>query len=100
MTTEPSASIISSSRTCQPNVPSTWWFLPWMSLAMAPPTVTNRVPGVTGRNQPHGTHARSTTSRDVPAEAVTVPRCGSSSTSGAGSVSSIAVPPAFCAESP
>ena len=29
----------------RPKVPSTWWFLPWMSLAMAPPTVTKRVPG-------------------------------------------------------
>ena len=35
---------------------------------MAPPTVTNRVPGVTGRNQPRGTHVRSTTSSDVPAD--------------------------------
>ena len=32
-----------------------WWFLPWMSAAMAPPTVTWRVPGVTGTNQPSGT---------------------------------------------
>ncbi len=31
-----------------PNDPSRWWFLPWMSLAIAPPIVTNRVPGVTG----------------------------------------------------
>ena len=41
------------------NAPSTWWFLPWMSLAIAPPTVTYRVPGVTGdeaaerQQQPH-----------------------------------------------
>ena len=35
-------------------LPSTWWFLPWTSAASAPPTVTNRVPGVTGTNQPRG----------------------------------------------
>ena len=38
-----------------PNEPSTWWFLPWMSLAIAPPMVTNRVPGVTGTKKPRGT---------------------------------------------
>ena len=26
--------------TCEQNEPSRWWFLPWMSAAMAPPTVT------------------------------------------------------------
>ncbi len=46
----------SSSRvTWAPNVPARWWFLPWMSFAMAPPTETQRVPGTTGRNQPCGT---------------------------------------------
>ncbi len=29
-------------------LPSRWWFLPWTSAATAPPTVTWRVPGVTG----------------------------------------------------
>ena len=43
--TLPSASSISISLTWAPNVPSTWWPLPWTSLAIAPPTVTNRVPG-------------------------------------------------------
>ena len=38
----------------EPNDPSTWWFLPWMSLAMAPPTVTKRVPGDTGTKKPRG----------------------------------------------
>ena len=28
--------------------PSRWWFLPWMSLAIAPASVTCRVPGTTG----------------------------------------------------
>ena len=41
-----------SGSTWRPKVPSRWWFLPCTSLAMAPPTVTNWVPGVTGRNQP------------------------------------------------
>ena len=36
----------------RPKVPARWWFLPCTSLAMAPPTVTKRVPGVTGRNHP------------------------------------------------
>ena len=47
-TTVVSASIIRIRRTWLPNDPSRWWFLPWMSLAIAPPIVTNRVPGVTG----------------------------------------------------
>ena len=33
-------------------MPSRWWFLPWMSEAMAPPTVTCRVPGETTGQQP------------------------------------------------
>ena len=49
-----------------PNEPSTWWFLPWMSLAIAPPTVTKRVPGVTGTKQPRGTSTRSSSSRLTP----------------------------------
>ena len=40
---------------------------------MAPPTVTNLVPGVTGRNHPCGTLTRSTSSSDVAADVVAVP---------------------------
>ncbi len=40
---------------CWENEPSLWWFLPCTSAAMAPPIVTNLVPGVTGMNQPLGT---------------------------------------------
>ena len=47
--------------------PARWWFLPWMSEAMAPPTVTWRVPGVTGTNHPSGTSHRIRSSRLVPA---------------------------------
>jgi hypothetical protein len=43
-----------SSSTWRPIVPSTWWFLPWMSAASAPPTVTKRVPGTTGRKSRAG----------------------------------------------
>jgi hypothetical protein len=46
-----------SSVTCDANEPSRWWFLPWMSAATAPPTVTWRVPGVTGGNHPSGTRS-------------------------------------------
>ncbi len=52
---EPSDRTSSNWVTCDPKVPAMWWFLPWMSLAMAPPRVTYLVPGVTGRNQPRGT---------------------------------------------
>ena len=47
--------------------------LPWMSLAIAPPTVTYRVPGVTGTNQPRGRSQRIEVSRLVPAPTVTTP---------------------------
>ena len=53
-TTVPSARSSDRRATLEPNEPSTWWFLPWMSLAMAPPTVTKRVPGVTGTKKPRG----------------------------------------------
>src|SRR5438132_712687 len=53
--------------------PSTWWFLPWMSAATAPPTVTWRVPGVTGRNQPRGKSRRISSSRVTPPPARTSP---------------------------
>ena len=36
----PSAVTRSSETTWAPKVPSRWWFLPWMSAATAPPTVT------------------------------------------------------------
>ena len=39
---------------------------------MAPPTVTKRVPGVTGTNQPRGTITRSSSSRLTPAGTVAV----------------------------
>ena len=71
-TIDPSASSSRSRSTLEPNEPSTWWFLPWMSLAMAPPTVTKRVPGDTGTNRPRGTITRSSSSRLTPAGTVAV----------------------------
>jgi hypothetical protein len=47
-------------------VPAPWWFLPCTSLAIAPPTVTKRVPGVTDKNQPRGTNVRKISSSDTP----------------------------------
>ena len=47
-TSSPRPSMSVMRDTCDPNVPSTWWFLPCTSAAMEPPTVTMRVPGVTG----------------------------------------------------
>ena len=61
------------SRTWEQKLPSTWWFLPWMSAAMAPPTVTSRVPGVTGTNQPSGTRRSIRVCRLTPAPTVTWP---------------------------
>ena len=54
-------------------LPSTWWFLPCTSAAIAPPTVTRRVPGVTGTNQPSGTSVRMSASRLTPASTRTTP---------------------------
>ena len=46
-----------SMRTWLPKLPALWWFLPWMSHAIAPPTVTCRVPGSTGTHSPNGSAA-------------------------------------------
>jgi hypothetical protein len=59
------------------NDPATWWFLPWTSAAIAPPTVTWRVPGETGTNQPCGSPATMSCSRETPASATTTPVAGS-----------------------
>ena len=64
--------------TWSPIDPSAWWFFPWMSLATAPPTVTKRVPGVTGTKNPRGTISRSSVSRLTPASTWAIPAAGSS----------------------
>src|SRR3954470_1821175 len=71
-----------------------------MSDAIAPPTVTKRVPGVTGTNQPRGMSQRMSWSRLVPAPAVTIPRSRSTDLIPARAVASSTIPPAFRAASP
>ncbi len=73
VTTRPSATSSSTRRMWSANEPSTWWFLPWMSQAMAPPTVTNCVPGTTGGKKPRGTNTFKTSSSETPASAVSQP---------------------------
>ena len=52
-------------------LPWTWWFFPWTSDAMAPPTVTWRVPGITGSQRPNPRSIRIKVSRLTPASTVT-----------------------------
>ena len=88
------------SSTWEQKPPSTWWFFPWMSAAMAPPTVTSRVPGVTGTNQPRGTNRSIKVSRLTPAPTVTTPASRSTWWTASSQVASTTVPPAFWAASP
>ncbi|TPW13414.1 MAG: hypothetical protein FD127_2041 [Acidimicrobiaceae bacterium] len=99
-TTSPEASCSDIRTRWLPNEPSTWWFLPWMSLAMAPPMVTKRVPGVTRTKKPRGTITRSSSSRFAPALTVIVAAARSSTASVALPSSRSTVPPPFCAASP
>ena len=99
-TTSPSARSSDIRWTWLPNEPSRWWFLPWMSLASAPPTVTNRVPGDTGTNHPRGTISRSRSSIPSPAGTMAVPAAVSITTSWGDASRRRATPPPFCAESP
>ena len=69
--TLPSAVSRSMDSTWLPKLPALWWFLPWMSQAMAPPTVTCRVPGRTGTHRPSGRAARISWSRFTPASTST-----------------------------
>ena len=50
--------------------------LPWMSEAIAPPTVTWRVPGTTRGNHPSGRNTRMSISMLTPASTVQVPLVG------------------------
>ena len=93
--TSPPLSWIVMAWTWAPQVPSVWWFFPWMSDPIAPPTVTNLVPGLTGTNQPSGTSHRMSSSMLVPAHAVTMPRSRSSARRPDIRVVSTTVPPAF-----
>ena len=86
--------------TWEQKLPSTWWFFPWMSAAMAPPTVTSRVPGVTGTNHPNGTSRSIRVCRLTPAPTVTTPESRSTRWMASSQVASSTVPPAFWAASP
>ena len=70
------------------------------SLAMAPATVTKRVPGVTGRNHPSGRSQRIRSSRLVPPATVATPSSASRERRPDRRVMSSTVPPAFWAGSP
>ena len=94
-TTEPSASRSRSDSTDEPNEPSRWWFLPWMSLAMAPPTVTCIVPGRTETKNPWGNTRCSSSPRLIPAGTTTVPAPASSCTSPEAAASRSTNPPLF-----
>jgi hypothetical protein len=96
--TWPSAVSRSSQRTCCEKLPAMWWFSPWMSAAMAPPTVTYRVPAVTGTNRPIGTNRFMSRSSEIPAS--TSPAARSTSRMRSAVVMSSTRPPAFCAASP
>ena len=96
---DPSARASVTDSTWSHHEPARWWFLPWMSAAIAPPTVTYLVPGVTGTNQPRGTRSRMRASRLAPAEARTTPVAGSRWKS-LTAVVSMTRPPAFWALSP
>ena len=88
------------STTWEQKLPSTWWFFPWMSAAMAPPTVTRRVPGVTGTNHPSGTSRSIRVCRLTPAPTLTRPETRSTSWTASNQVASSTAPPAFWAASP
>ena len=72
----PSERTSSKAGTWQAKEPACSWFLPWMSLAMAPPRVTYLVPGVTGRKKPRGTAKSRIWARVMPDSAVRRPVCG------------------------
>lgn len=96
----PSAVSSSNDSTWREKDPLTWWFLPWMSAPIAPPTVTYRVPGVTGTNQPSGSSTSISRCRDTPASHSTVPPSASIAWIRSRPVMSKTSPPAFCAASP
>src|SRR5699024_6210391 len=71
-----------------------------MSLAIAPPTVTLRVPGSTGGHNPNGSVTRSSVSRLTPASTSTSAASASTEWIRFSAVVSSTRPPAFCAGSP
>ena len=98
--TWPSAVSRSMARTWLPKLPALWWFLPWMSQAMAPPTVTCRVPGSTGTHNPSGSPAFINWSRFTPASTSTVPSSALTEWMRCRAAMSTTRPPPFWALSP
>jgi len=89
-----------SEATCSQNAPSRWWFLPWTSAAMAPPTVTLPGPRGDGTNQPCG-HRGAEDRVDGGASAHRhEPRGAVDLADPPEAPPSITVPPAACAASP
>jgi sorbitol-specific phosphotransferase system component IIBC len=72
-TVSPLASSTVSASTQALKAPWTWCALPWTSLAMHPPTVTNFVPGVIMGNQPRGVKSAMSCARLTPASQVKMP---------------------------
>ena len=98
--TSPSAVSSSIDRTWLPKLPALWWFLPWMSQAIAPPMVTCRVPGSTGTHNPSGSAARISWSRLTPPSTSTSASSDSIEWIRFSAVMSTTSPPPFCALSP
>ncbi len=86
--------------TWRQKLPSRWWFLPWTSAAIAPPTVTCRVPGDTGMNHPSRNPVRNNRSRLTPAPTSTSPLVASIGPMASRRLVSRTRPPAHWAASP
>jgi hypothetical protein len=71
-----------------------------MSAAMAPPTVTYRVPAVTGTKKPFGTKRVINRSKEMPASTSISPVARSAASTRSAVVMSRTWPPAFWAASP
>jgi len=67
---------------------------------MAPPTVTNRVPGVTGRNQPLGTNSLRISDKSTPASHLRMPLSSSKAMNRFRGRVSMSTPPSFWQLSP
>lgn len=96
----PSVRVSTMRSTCPPKVPATAWFLPCTSFAIAPPTVTFWVPGVTASIQPRRENTRWISPSGTPASQRSRPDSSSKSMNASSAVRSHAVPPELSAASP
>ena len=99
-TSSPEGRIRSSHRTWSPKLPARSWFLPWISLATAPPTVAKAVPGEVGGRKPRPENAFSRSSKVTPASQTSVPSEGSNETMRFSRSVSSTLPPPFSGASP